>query len=301
MGIVKYDQSGLEIIADRHGGLSLEHGFIESQIFQSDHPRKSLKFSAFCDGIFFSSFGQLMRSIDPEQPEMEREYASASIPYISDDAIKHSVTDILGEIEYQGGPVDLERICSALSISLNYSDQDIRDIDGIPVLGSANFTRKLITINAHGNRNRERFTLGHEIGHFHLKHGEYLSSETIVEKDLLIKETAQSLNYERLEYQANAFSSNLILPDGVFKRKTAEFRHLLEISDRGHGYVFVDDQPYNSMIYDQLLTSLSNYFEVSKQAVQIKLKNLGMLTDERKRNKRLPATQILDALSLDRK
>ena len=45
MGIVKYDEHGLEIIADRRGAC-VEHGFVRSQIFRSDIPTKSLKFSA---------------------------------------------------------------------------------------------------------------------------------------------------------------------------------------------------------------------------------------------------------------
>lgn len=302
MGIVKYDQNGLEIVADRHGGPCVENGYVESQIFQRDYSRKSLKFSAYNDGKYFSTISQLLRSIDPEgDTVIEHEYVPAAVPYVSIDAIKNSVKEVLAEVKYKGGPVDLERICSALSINLSHSDQDMRDIDGIPVLGSANFTRKLITINAHGNRNRERFTLGHEIGHFQLRHGAYLSSETIIERDLLIKETDQSLNYERLEYQANTFSSNLILPDEFFIMKTAEFRHYLGITNRGHGYIFVDNQPYNYVVYDQLLLCLSNYFEVSKQAIQIKFKSLGMLTDERKKNQESSTTRFLEALNLARK
>lgn len=282
MGIVKYDENGLEIVADRLGGLSLENGFVESQIFQSDYSRKSLKFSAYSDGRYFGDVDQLIRSLDPEQAaEIDKSNASLAIQYKSAEAIKALVKEILKEINYKGGPVDLERVCLALSICLVHSEQDIRDIDGVPILGSANFTRKLITINAHGNKNRERFTLGHEIGHFQLKHEAYLTSETIIERDLLIKETSQSLGYERLEYQANTFSSNLILPDEFFRIKVAHFRYLLKIRDIGHGYIFVDDQPHNKVIYDELLTSLSNYFEVSKQAIQIKLKSLKMLTDQR--------------------
>lgn len=297
MGIVKYDQGGLEIIADRHGGLPLEQGFITSQIFRGNQSRKSLKFSAYCDGIFFSSIGQLITSIDPEQPsDIDRRRSFTSVPYLSVDAIKTKVKEILVEADYKGGPVDLERICSLLSIKLTYSGKDVRDIDGIPVLGTANFTRKSITINIQGNPNRERFTLGHEIGHFQLCHDAFLTSESIIERDLLIKETPDSMGYDRLEYQANTFSSNLILPDEFFIKKTAQFRHLLEISDRGHGYIYVDDQPCNSIVYDELLKALSNYFEVSKQAIQIKLKSLGMLTDQRERNQGSSLMQVFEAL-----
>jgi len=172
------------------------------------------------------------------------------------------------------------------------------------ILGSANFDRQEIVINAHGNITRERFTLGHEIGHFFLKHQVYLASESVIESDLrIVSEREGSFNYERLELQANLFASNLILPDEIFVRKTAEFRRLLGITDRGHGYIFVDDQPYNYQVYEQLLTQLLTYFEVSKQAIQYKLQNLGMLTDQRSRRASQPpdVSKLLDTYRSSKK
>jgi len=94
-------------------------------------------------------------------------------------------------------------------------------------------------------------------------------------------------SYERLEYQANTFASELILLFEMFLRKTAEYRRELEIKDKGHGYIFVDDQPCNYGPYNQLLLYLSSYFEVSKQAIEIKYRKNGMLTDQRKKPKSL--------------
>lgn len=296
MGIVKYDEHGLDIIADRKARPYIENRFVEFQIFKGQSAAKSLKFSAYNDGKFFSSVGQFLGSLHPELAGPADETPTA-IPFMPPEAIKGSVRDVLKLIDYRGGSVDLERICAALSIDLQYSDEEVHDADGSPILGSAHFHRKVISINANGNRNRERFTLGHEIGHFCLKHQRYLSSENIIERDLLInKETDANFNLERLEYQANSFSSNLILPDEIFKLKTAQLRDFLEIRDRGHGYIFVDDQPCNYTVYDQLLTALSTHFEVSKQAIQIKFKHLGMLNDQRKRNQPSPIATMLEGL-----
>ncbi|CAN7260179.1 ImmA/IrrE family metallo-endopeptidase [Rhizobium sp. LjRoot254] len=303
MGIVKYDKHGLDIVADRRGRSYAENSFVESQIFRSESSAKSLKFSAYYDGSFFGTMDEFLRSLDPHlHAEIKNEKAPTSIPYVPAETIKNSVREILNQIDYVGGPVNLEKICSTLSIDLQFSAQKIRDVDGTPILGSANFNHNLIRINANENRNRERFTIGHEIGHFCLKHQLYLSSETIIERDLLINnETEKSFNYERLEIQANAFSSNLILPDDFFKDKTAECRRLLDIRDRGHGYIFVDDQPCNYTVYDQLLLNLSSHFEVSKQAIQIKLKSLRMLTDQRKRHEVSPISQMLENLTSSRR
>jgi Zn-dependent peptidase ImmA (M78 family) len=208
---------------------------------------------------------------------------------------------VLESTDYTSGSVDLFKICRLLSIDLQLFDRDVIDVDGTSILGSANFRRKTIEINSHAIETRERFTIAHEIGHFVLDHERYLRSETIVERDLFITdEKSSSLNYERLEYQANAFSAELILPDAVFLQKTAQFRRDLEIRDRGHGYVFVDDQPCNFLAYNELLSRLSNYFEVSKQAIEVKLRKSKMLTDQRRRNEISPIASLISDLKLFR-
>ncbi|WP_028741608.1 ImmA/IrrE family metallo-endopeptidase [Rhizobium leguminosarum] len=297
MGIVKYDEDGLEVVADRSGPYCLENRFVKSQIFRNGHPVKSLKFSAYHDGNFFGTINQFLRSVEPElsvDNEIGDGSSRVSVPYVPAEHIKKSAQEILEQIGYKSGPVDLEKICSMLSIDLHFSKQVVRNEDGTLILGSANFDRNSIQINAHANSNRERFTIGHEIGHFYLKHKQYLRSETIVERDLLIdSETDNNFNYERLEFQANAFSSDIILPDQVFRTAIDVGRVRFDIRDRGHGYIFVDDQPCNFLPYDQLLSSLSLYFEVSKQAIEIKLRKMGLLADQRKRNQASPTARLL--------
>ncbi|MEJ5900530.1 ImmA/IrrE family metallo-endopeptidase [Ochrobactrum teleogrylli] len=303
MGIVKYDETGLDIIADRTGRIFVENRFIEAQIFSSAPPTKSLKFSAYHDGRFFGNLGRFLCSLDPNiSTESKKDHDLVSARYIPNEHIKKSAAEVLKRINYKSGPVDLEKVCSCLSIDLQFTNQKIQDENGIVTLGSANFRRRLILINAHENKNRERFTIGHEIGHFCLNHEMYLSSETIVEKDLLINsEKEVTFNYERLEFQANIFSANLILPDEVFKNVTGYYRHILDIKDRGHGYIFVDDQPCNFMVYEELLSILSTHFGASKTAIEIKFKNLGMLTDQRKRRDAPPIPGLIKNLIALRK
>lgn len=286
MGIVKFDEHGLEIIADRRGGSLLESTFVKKQIFRGRASQKSLKFSAFYGDCFFATIREFLESLqqDANATQPIRGHRGPTVPYLSKDAIKSTTRELLEFVKYKEGPIDLKEICCALSIDLQFTDKHVQDIDGTEILGTANFDRRTIFINSHGNVTRERFTLAHEIGHFFLKHHFYLASESVVENDLRItSEKEHSFHYERLEFQANSFASNLILPDEMFKRKTAEFRRMLGITDRGHGYIFVDDQPQNYQSYEQLLTQLLTYFEVSKQAIHVKFNSLGMLTDQRTR------------------
>ena len=288
IGIAKYDEHGCDIILDRKGGTCAENRFIESQIFENLRPAKSLKFSAYHDGKFFSSIDQLLGSFFSSRfidGDFAKASDSISVPYVGDDVLKDSAQKTLELIDYKSGPVDLEKICAVLSIDLQAVDQSVQDGEGNPILGSVNFDRKSILIYSHDDKNRERFTIGHEIGHFRLKHDNFLRSETIVESDLLISvEKENVFNFERLEIQANKFASYLLLPDLIFLITTDEYKKNLDIRDRGHGYIFVDDQPCNNGPYKQLLRDLSSYFEVSKQAIEIRLKNMGLLTDQRKKS-----------------
>lgn len=297
IGIVKYDENGIDVIADRKGGFRAEKEFVRTQIFKDENPVKSLKFSAYHDGSFFGSIDQLLMSFDPGNFGIE-DYAGdkirASVPYTSDKKIQQSAQIILDKIDYKTEKVDLAAICSVCSIDLELNDQEVRDGKGQMILGSANFDRKSIRINLHDNPQRERFTLAHEIGHICLQHDRYLRSETIVERDLLItNEIGNKNDFERLEFQANAFASHLLLPEEMFKRKVVEYRKILGIRNRGFGYIYVDDQLCNYRPYNTLLIYLSSYFDVSKQAVEIKFKKLKILTDQRRQLDRLSISQFV--------
>ena len=181
-----------------------------------------------------------------------------------------------------------------------WPNKKIVDPNGENILGSANFSRGIIQINSHVSKTRERFTIGHEIGHFCLKHGAYLKSENILERDLTVgDESSQRFNYNRMEAQANMFASNLLLPDEQFIKMTAIYRRILDVRDRTHGYVYVDNQPCNYTVYDELLSKLSTYFQVSKQVVELKFKKLNMLNDQR-RAENIAATQVLGNFVLPR-
>lgn len=298
MGIAKYDDTGLEVVAERIGWSCLETPFVQKQIFQSESFDKSLKFSACYDGKFFGSISQFLCSLEPAlemEERTEKTSGKKSVQYLHPEEIEKSAQEILNKIGYQNGAVDLKEICSELDIEIEYSHQKISLENGSPILGSANFDRRLIIINHHDNPLRERFTLGHEIGHFYLKHNRYLRSETIAKQDLFIdRESEKSHDYQRLEFQANSFASNLILPNHIFYCALHAARGRLDIRDRGHGYVFVDDQPCNYLAYHKLQTELSEYFEVSKQAIEIKLKKLGLLTDHRRKYQNSPASSLME-------
>lgn len=286
MGIVKFDDNGLDVVADRRGRTWTEPDYLEAQIHRDVKP---LKFSAYFDGKYFGSVSHFIGSLAPMLDDHAEPGAPRNenlIPFVTDIELDDSANGVLEKIEYKDGKVDLLKICQASGVTLTFSEQAIHGLDGTSILGSANFGTRSITINLHENKNRERFTIAHEIGHFTLGHEKYLLSETVAENDLLVDETnGLNFHYERLEHQANFFASSLLLPKERLLVLVESWRRSESIVDKGHGHIFVDDQPCNFLPYGQLLSELSEHFAVSKQAIAIRLSKLGLVNDVRTKHK----------------
>ena len=300
IGIAKYDVNGLEVVAERTGRSFLPSGFVRSQIIESETPAKSLRFSAFYEGSFFSEVSDLLDgliSYDENVKHAKRPKKSTVVPFMNEAALKRNAEGLLQEIGYRQGPVDLEKMCSSLALELHYSNALPQDADGRHVLGTANLDTNTIQINYHRNPLRKRFTLAHELGHFRLGHKKYLRSDNMIDSDLFSSaDPGSERNYERLEFQANIFASLVILPDETFRVATAVACRLHDIKDRGHGRVYVDDQPSNRADYLKLLTDLSEYFQVSHQVIEIRLLRMGLLTDRRTRSEPINIAQSIGNL-----
>jgi Zn-dependent peptidase ImmA (M78 family) len=297
LGIVKYDHNGLEFIIDRQGRTFVEKRLMQAQIFVDESKVKPLKFSAYHDGKFFGTVGQFTSDLLFGHKGEGGSSSRISVPFVPTEVLRAKAQAALESIDYKKGPVDLEAVCAKLALDLEYTDKIVRTPDGILILGSANFDRNLIQIHAHGNPQRERFTLAHEIGHFCLQHKQYIRNDTIIASDLMLDSVGEeSFNYERLEYQANAFASFLILPDHTFRIVLDEVQRKLDIRNHSHGYVFVDDQPVNYGLYHELLVLMSTYFEASRQVIEIKLHSLGLLNDQRRRHEVMDNAQSVGSI-----
>lgn len=285
LGILKFDVNGIDVIADRAVGVWAENRYVRAQMISGARRSKSLKFSGCSDGRYFGSFQHMLQIFQQGRTDTEikiNDSQAKPVTFLPYAEIQEAAQRVLDFLNYEDGKVHLEKLCDALDIDLVYSEKVLQDSDGNTILGSANFSNRSIEINRHGDRNRERFTVAHEVGHFSLNHDKYLHSESIVERDLIVDtETEDIFNYERLEYQANLFASLILLPDVQFREAVEVLRQQHEIYDKGFGYIFVDDQPCNYRPYNQILSALSSHFGASKQAVEIRLKRAGLVTDER--------------------
>ncbi|MEM1364293.1 MAG: ImmA/IrrE family metallo-endopeptidase [Pseudomonadota bacterium] len=279
IGVVKFDQNGLEIVADRSTSTASKPR-VQASIAETSS-LKPFKFAGYCNGHYSASFGDFIWRLDDECSDPEPKTVS-KVPFLENSFLEIEASKSLAVINYQTGQVDLDRLSESLGLSLHHSELLNLSNDEEPILGSVNFSTKTIWVAEAGNRNRARFTLAHEIGHFILRHDEFLRSETLVEGDLLNSGVEDfTTQYERLEHQANAIAGMILMPQRHFLEIIFNVRSSLGISNRGHGFIFVDDQPYNYTVYGQLLEEVSRYFAASKQAVEVRLKRGGLLVDER--------------------
>lgn len=283
LGLIKYDQYGFEYIVQRQAKSLIESDYIKKSLFQGSSDYKSMKFSAYCDGTYYGSFASLVGGWLNNNVSNAATNQSISLPYISQKDMEVRAANLLSAISYQYGAVDLSKICDELSLKLEYLEKPCIDGDGNEVLGEADFERRCIKIYPHNIRNRERFTIAHEIGHFYLEHSEFLGSESVVENDLFIKDVSDAGNfYRNMEFQANTFASCLLLPAHMLLKKILEVKSQYEIPT--HRYiVYVDDQPCNFKDYNLLMNELVDSFEATKTAIEVRLRKLNILTDNRKK------------------
>ena len=108
--------------------------------------------------------------------------------------------------------------------------------------------QRLIWINSLHHPNRQRFTLAHEIGH-HVLHEEILREGVHVDKGILRRDTVSSTGTETKEIQANAFASQLLMPNAEITRLSQD----LDLDD------------------EESIKSLAKKFRVSVAAIQYRL------------------------------
>ena len=80
-----------------------------------------------------------------------------------------------------------------------------------------------------------------------------------------------------LEYQANLFASVMLMPKlsmGLLARR------LFNERERSFGYLWYDDQKENWQRCNDVIRQMSEALNVSKAAVRLRLKKLGLLRED---------------------
>jgi Zn-dependent peptidase ImmA (M78 family) len=161
---------------------------------------------------------------------------------------------VLDECDILEAPVPVEDVARRLGISVVHEPIQ-GDIDGMLYRDG---TRVVIGVNSKQAEVRRRFTIAHEIGHYRLHPGHDVHVDRHVKIDFRDEVSSQATHREEIE--ANAFAAALLMPTHFVRRG------VLEAVNKGVS---------NG---STLIAELARKFEVSKQAMEYRLVNLGVLT-----------------------
>lgn len=167
------------------------------------------------------------------------------------------VKKILSTFAVRTPPVPVDRIAKGLGAQLRFSPLDdelsgmIYISEGTPIIG----------INSLHHPNRQRFSIGHEIGHLVLHRG-LISGKVHVDKEFRVqlprlnRDATSALGTEKIEIEANRFSAELLMPTAWFVQ--ALTTKPFDIDNEGP------------------LDEIARKFRVSRQALDFRIRNLAL-------------------------
>ena len=165
---------------------------------------------------------------------------------------------LLRDVGCQKVPVSLTHIAERLGIEIvkkNFGDE----LSGVLIKKEGESVA--IVVNSIHAEGRQRFTIAHELGHYALRHpGEMFVDATLRQKAIIVKRDGRSSEgTDRHEVEANRFAAELLMPSQMVEE---------EISKR-----LSKSKPAS----ESLISELATRFQVSTQAMEIRLVNLGFL------------------------
>jgi Zn-dependent peptidase ImmA (M78 family) len=216
-----------------------------------------------------------LRLIHPPIPA-----AKPRVAFVSKNSIEDLAERVLKSICYIRGDVDLNKL---VLHEKNTNGLNVRFTgESRSALGSITFSPLEIKIFTTDEQSSlARFTLAHELGHYFLSHGRYMTRESIQSRDIDQSQliTIPKGEIERLEWQANTFASCLLMPRNEFNTVLNLLIKHHEIRNRGHGVLYLDGQRDNVDNFWKIATALSKYFRVSLTATRLRMKALNLLVE----------------------
>lgn len=160
--------------------------------------------------------------------------------------------------------IDVESIAEKCEVLLKYG---CFESSGFTINNEINseYGKKVILINEFEPDYRQRFTIAHELGHIILGHEGISYRFSDMSK---YKNTIDRMN----EVAANKFAAELIMPEKLVK---------LVLLDSIQELGFSIHQKFDETDIHQLIDVSSNKMGVSTQALNYRIKNLGVFVDEK--------------------
>lgn len=169
--------------------------------------------------------------------------------------IEQLVSELLQTYKVQGPPVPVKRVARSLGLEIQMQTFKKGEVSGILVREG---NRAVLGLNAADHRNRQRFTIAHEIGHFLLHEGDRVFVDRSY--NVSLRSSISSLGTDLEEIEANTFASLLLMPE--------EFL----VKDLQEEEIDIDD-----LKGTEKLKKLVRRYRVSPQAMSFRLINRSAL------------------------
>lgn len=172
-----------------------------------------------------------------------------SIPFARQQAER--LAEQMGE---DTAPVNVKRVAQKLGLRVVEANLG-EGVSGLLITGGDD---RCICVQADDHVNRKRFTIAHEIGHYHLKHQFKPGEHVHVDRGNLISQRSirSSEGVDPMEVEANQFAACLLMPSGLLRVAAAEIE---------------------GPLHDDDVQELADAFGVSEQAMTIRLSTLRLL------------------------
>jgi Zn-dependent peptidase ImmA (M78 family) len=160
---------------------------------------------------------------------------------------------LIDRLGISSAPVDVERVAMELGVEIIQEDLG-PEVSGLLVTRGRSST---IGVHQRHAEVRRRFTIAHELGHFMLRHqfepGQHVDQGRYVSE----RSVKASAGVDLKEIEANQFAASLLMPTKLVRMHAARF---------GKGPLLDDE-----------ITQLARTFNVSVQAMTIRLGVLGLV------------------------
>jgi Zn-dependent peptidase ImmA (M78 family) len=173
------------------------------------------------------------------------------------DHIKVTAQRLLKDAGITSAPIDIEALAVRQGAVVSYEPFK-EELSGILIKEK---DRTVIGVNSSHPRTRQRFTIAHELAHLALNHkGELFVDQTVKSQSTVIRrDGVSSQAVDRAEIEANRFAAELLMPEALIVEAVRQRQEKRP------------DYPSNFLIDD-----LARAFEVSPQAMEYRLTNLGI-------------------------
>ncbi len=149
-------------------------------------------------------------------------------------------------------PVDLDRVVEHLKLSVNEKPLE-EEYSGFLAV-----KEKTIVVNSRHAPVRRRFTVAHEIGHYQLHRRGRADTPVFIDRTVYHRKDSADGMEHRMELEANAYAAGLLMPE-VLLDEYLEKHLRLDLEKSAD------------------VKMLAEEFEVSRPAMEYRLKNLGFI------------------------